>query len=167
MYNSDGVVRSGTFVCIHSQLERLKTEGVVDVFQAIKSARIHRPGIIHNTVCPYKYIIVFSVQHKNTPPPPLKGSLCVKTLPLPLSLSPPQRITMCSVMKYWLDMLRRWKCMQTLKLSFSNFITPYGHAVLLYMCIEANVTLLLYHLYDISAAFRLKLNVSTSCCIWL
>ena len=38
---SDGVVRSGTFLIIHSQLERLKTEGVVDVFQAIKSACIH------------------------------------------------------------------------------------------------------------------------------
>ncbi|CAI8029222.1 Receptor-type tyrosine-protein phosphatase epsilon [Geodia barretti] len=46
---SDGVVRSGTFLVIHSQLERLKTEGVVDVFQAIKSARIHRPGVIPNT----------------------------------------------------------------------------------------------------------------------
>ena len=47
---SDGVVRSGTFLVIHSQLERLKTEGVVDVFQAIKSARIQRPGVIPNTV---------------------------------------------------------------------------------------------------------------------
>ena len=72
IYNSDGVVRSGTFVCIHSQLERLKTEGVVDVFQAIKSARIHRPGIIPNTVCHSKYIIysLYYVQHKFTLPPP-------------------------------------------------------------------------------------------------
>ena len=31
-------------------MECLKTEGVVDVFQAIKSARIHRPGVIPNTV---------------------------------------------------------------------------------------------------------------------
>ena len=49
---SDGVVRSGTFLCIHSQLERLKTEGVVDVFQAIRSARIQRPGVIPNIVSP-------------------------------------------------------------------------------------------------------------------
>ena len=47
---SDGVVRSRTFLVIHSQLERLKTEGVVDVFQAIRSARIQRPGVIPNTV---------------------------------------------------------------------------------------------------------------------
>ena len=37
---------------IHSQLERLKTEGVVDVFQAVKSARIQRPGIMPNIVRP-------------------------------------------------------------------------------------------------------------------
>ena len=48
----DGVVRSGTFLCIHSQLERLKTEGVVDVFQAIRSTRIQRPGVIPNMVSP-------------------------------------------------------------------------------------------------------------------
>ena len=48
---SDGVVRSGTFLVIHSQLERLKTEGVVDVFQTVKAACIHRPGVISNTVC--------------------------------------------------------------------------------------------------------------------
>ena len=47
---SDGVVRSRTFLVIHSQLKRLKTEGVVDVFQAVKSARIQRPGVIPNTV---------------------------------------------------------------------------------------------------------------------
>ena len=51
MHCSDGVVRSGTFLVIHSQLERLKTEGVVDVFQAVKSARIQRPGVIPNIVC--------------------------------------------------------------------------------------------------------------------
>ena len=48
--NSDGVTRTGTFICIHSQLERLKTEGVVDVFQAIKSARTQRSGLIPNMV---------------------------------------------------------------------------------------------------------------------
>ena len=73
LYNSDGVVRSGTFVCIHSQLERLKTEGVVDVFQAIKSSRIHRPGIISNTVSTISYspytLTDFCIS--------LKGSLCI------------------------------------------------------------------------------------------
>ena len=48
--NSDGVSRTGTFLTIHYQLERLKTEGVVDFLQAIKSARLHRPGLVNNTV---------------------------------------------------------------------------------------------------------------------
>ena len=47
---SDGVSRTGTFLTIHCQLERLKTEGVVDFFQAIKSARLHRPGLVTNIV---------------------------------------------------------------------------------------------------------------------
>ena len=44
--SSDGVGRTGTFICIHAQLERLKSEGAVDFFQYIKSARIHRAGLV-------------------------------------------------------------------------------------------------------------------------
>ena len=40
----------GTFLTIHCQVERLKTEGVVDFLQAIKSARLQRPGLVSNTV---------------------------------------------------------------------------------------------------------------------
>ena len=47
---SDGVSRTGTFLTIHCQVERLKTEGVVDFLQAIKSARLQRPGLVSNTV---------------------------------------------------------------------------------------------------------------------
>ena len=47
---SDGVGRTGTFMCVHSQLERLKTEGVVDIFQAVKSARIQRAGLVSDVV---------------------------------------------------------------------------------------------------------------------
>ena len=49
--SSDGVGRTGTFICLHSQLERLKTEGVADVLQAVKSARIQRAGLVRNAVC--------------------------------------------------------------------------------------------------------------------
>ena len=49
---------------IHSQLERLKTEGVVDVFQAVKSARIQRPGIMPNIVRPL--IIHYHSKIKNS-----------------------------------------------------------------------------------------------------
>ena len=49
-YFSDGVGRTGTFICIHAQLERLKTEGVVDFFQFIKSVRMQRAGLVSNAV---------------------------------------------------------------------------------------------------------------------
>ena len=47
---SDGVGRTGTFICIHSQLERLKTEGVVDIFQAIKSIHIQKKEFLPSAV---------------------------------------------------------------------------------------------------------------------
>ena len=48
---SDGVGRTGTFICLHSQLERLKTEAVVDFLQAVKASRIQRPGLVPDVVC--------------------------------------------------------------------------------------------------------------------
>ena len=48
--SSDGVGRSGTFLCIHSQLERLKTEGEVDIFKYLKSARTRRIGLLSDPV---------------------------------------------------------------------------------------------------------------------
>ena len=45
--------RTGTFICIHAQLERLKTEGVFDFFQFIKSARIQRAGLVSDNVSTY------------------------------------------------------------------------------------------------------------------
>ena len=48
---SDGVGRTGTFICLHSQLERLKTEGVVDFLQAVKASRIQRTGLVPDAVC--------------------------------------------------------------------------------------------------------------------
>ena len=47
---SDGVGRTGAFITVHTQLERLKTEGVVDVFQSLKSARIQRAGLVDTLV---------------------------------------------------------------------------------------------------------------------
>ncbi len=46
LHCSDGMGRTGAFICIHAQLERLKTEGVMDVFQFAKSARFHRSSLI-------------------------------------------------------------------------------------------------------------------------
>ena len=47
---SDGVGRSGTFICMHAQMERMKSEAVVDVFQFIKSVRFQRAGLVANKV---------------------------------------------------------------------------------------------------------------------
>ena len=48
--HSDGVGRTGTFITMHSELERLKAEGEVDVFQRVKICRIARPGLVQNVV---------------------------------------------------------------------------------------------------------------------
>ena len=50
IHRSDGIGRTGTFISIHAQLERLKTEGVVDFFQFVKSARFQRAGIVPEVV---------------------------------------------------------------------------------------------------------------------
>ena len=68
---SDGVGRTGTFICLHSQLERLKTEGLVDLFQAVKSARIQRAGLVPDAVRHMhwpSHCSVFSVTATSTPP---------------------------------------------------------------------------------------------------
>ena len=40
LYSGDGIGRTSTFICIHAQLERIKAEGVIDIFQFVKSSRI-------------------------------------------------------------------------------------------------------------------------------
>ena len=47
---SDGCARTGTFIAISHTLERIKVEGTLDIFQALKSSRIHRPGLVANVV---------------------------------------------------------------------------------------------------------------------
>ncbi len=50
VFCSDGVGRSGAFITIHAQMERMKSEGVIDVFQFIKSVRFQRAGLVANKV---------------------------------------------------------------------------------------------------------------------
>ncbi len=47
---SDGVGRTGAFITIHAQMERMKSEAVVDLFQYIKAIRIQRPDMVSNKV---------------------------------------------------------------------------------------------------------------------
>ncbi|KAL5486722.1 hypothetical protein EMCRGX_G019239 [Ephydatia muelleri] len=45
---NDGCGRTGSFICIHSELERLKAEGVVNIFQSVKAMRSYRPGMVQD-----------------------------------------------------------------------------------------------------------------------
>ena len=47
---SNGVGRTGTFIAIHTQLERFKTEKEADLFQYIKSTRLQRAGMVLDAV---------------------------------------------------------------------------------------------------------------------
>ena len=48
--NSDGMGRSGVFICAMSEVERVKVERQVDVFQTIKGMRIQRPHMVDTPV---------------------------------------------------------------------------------------------------------------------
>ena len=52
---SDGVGRTGAFICIYSQLERVKMEGVADIFQFIKDSRLQRKGLVRHQVRHFYY----------------------------------------------------------------------------------------------------------------
>ena len=47
---SDGVGRTGAFISTHAEMERMKAETVVDLFQFIKAARTQRKGLVSNKV---------------------------------------------------------------------------------------------------------------------
>ncbi|XP_064386417.1 receptor-type tyrosine-protein phosphatase alpha-like isoform X4 [Halichondria panicea] len=43
---SDTATRSGMYCSVATTIDRCKTEGVVDVFQVVKSLRVHKPGAV-------------------------------------------------------------------------------------------------------------------------
>jgi protein tyrosine phosphatase len=44
---SGGCGRTGTYIVVSILIERLKTEGVVDVFHTVRNLRLQRPGMVH------------------------------------------------------------------------------------------------------------------------
>ena len=50
MIYSGGTGRTGTFIAMNILLERLKTEGVVDVFHTVRALRLQRPGMVQTVV---------------------------------------------------------------------------------------------------------------------
>ena len=56
LYNcSGGCGRTGTYIAISILLERLKTEGVVDVFQTARTLRLQRPSMVQSVVSTVTY----------------------------------------------------------------------------------------------------------------
>ena len=47
---SDGMSRSGVFITCMTEIERIKVEGGVDVFQTVKAARAQRPHMVNTSV---------------------------------------------------------------------------------------------------------------------
>ena len=47
---SDGVGRTGAFISTHAEMERMKAETVVDLFQFIKGIRTQQAGMMSNKV---------------------------------------------------------------------------------------------------------------------
>ena len=55
-FSSGGTGRTGTFIAVSILLERLKTEGVVDVFHTVRALRLQRPGMVQSVVSSSCYI---------------------------------------------------------------------------------------------------------------
>ena len=49
-YCSDGCGRTGSFIAMCLLIDRLKTEGVVDIFQTVRGLRLQRPGMVDSLV---------------------------------------------------------------------------------------------------------------------
>lgn len=50
LYYSAGAGRTGTFIALSNILERVKAEGLLDVFQTVKSLRMQRPHMVQTVV---------------------------------------------------------------------------------------------------------------------
>ena len=49
--SSAGVGRTGVFITLSCVLERMQYEGVVDVFQTVRTLRTQRPAMVQTEVC--------------------------------------------------------------------------------------------------------------------
>lgn len=50
VFFSAGAGRTGTFCALSTVLERVKAEGILDVFQTVKSLRLQRPHMVQTLV---------------------------------------------------------------------------------------------------------------------
>ena len=47
---SDGMGRTGVFITVMSEIERIKFDGEIDIFQTIKAIRVQRPNMVSTGV---------------------------------------------------------------------------------------------------------------------
>ena len=47
---SDGMGRTGVLISATSEIERVKVEGEVDIFQTVKAIRVQRPNMVSTVV---------------------------------------------------------------------------------------------------------------------
>ena len=81
---SDGMSRSGVFITCMTEIERVKVEGGVDIFQTVKAARAQRPHMVYDSVSyclqvatihftpaglPYRYVLCTFYQLLISTPP--------------------------------------------------------------------------------------------------
>ncbi len=59
LFFSAGVGRTGVFITLSIVLERMRYEGVVDMFQTVKMLRTQRPAMVQTEVCVAAFIICY------------------------------------------------------------------------------------------------------------
>ena len=79
---SDGMSRSGVFITCMSEIERVKVEGAVDIFQTVKAARAQRPHMVYTSVSDPTYSLHYACVHV------LSRVRCVWQLPSGLLFDP-------------------------------------------------------------------------------
>ena len=60
---SDGMGRTGVFITAMSEIERVKIEGEIDIFQTIKSMRTKRPKMVSTVVSSIPLSILKTIMH--------------------------------------------------------------------------------------------------------
>ena len=55
---SDGMGRTGVLITAMSEIERVKVEGEVDIFQTVKAIRVQRPNMVSTVVSSLAYYII-------------------------------------------------------------------------------------------------------------
>ena len=61
---SSGLGRTGVFCALSICLERVKADGVLDVYQAVKAMRIQRPQLVRTVVSSVTIVVGFCTVKK-------------------------------------------------------------------------------------------------------